>query len=420
MEEIDDLVLVGLSQRTAPTEVRERYAVQPEDAGALLRQLVAAEDVDEAVVVSTCNRTEVTAFAHDGARAIERLRGALFRNLDGPEVYAYRGVHAVMHTFRVAAGLDSLVLGETEILGQVKRGLEAADGAGAVGAMLRPLFTQALVAGKRARKETAIGQGSLSVARVGLEVASRVLGRFEGRSATVVGAGETGLLAAKNLLAEGVGRLFLVNRTVQKAVAAAGELGDRVQPIGLDGLADALMQSDVGVVCVEGAADLVSAATLDRRALARRDQPLVLIDLSVPRAVAQDVHPLDGVLSYDLDALQPIVDEHKSGRAAAMEEVGSILVAETHKFLSSRTYASFTPAIEELKGRFDEDREKVIDRVTKGHASARELELAHALEKHLLGLALAQLKKSARYARSEAALERVYRTFVDALDGRDA
>ena len=188
----------------------------------------------------------------------------------------------------------------------------------------------------------------------------------------------------------------------------------------LDGLADALMQSDVGVVCVEGAADLVSAATLDRRALARRDQPLVLIDLSVPRAVAQDVHPLDGVLSYDLDALQPIVDEHKSGRAAAMDEVGSILVAETHKFLSSRTYASFTPAIEELKCRFDEDREKVIDRVTKGHASARELELAHALEKHLLGLALAQLKKSARYARSEAALERVYRTFVDALDGRDA
>ena len=160
-----------------------------------------------------------------------------------------------------------------------------------------------------------------------------------------------------------------------------------------------------------------AAADLTRKALAKRDQPLVVLDLSVPRAVAPDVAGLDGVIVYDLDALLPVIEEHRAGRQAAAEEVTPILIGEVHKFLSLRTFAAFTPAIEELKSGFAEERELLLDRVTKGQATARELELAHAMERQLLHLALSQLKESARQTQSTAALERAYLRFVDGLPG---
>lgn len=418
MEGIDDIVLVGFSQRTAPLAVREQYAVQPEDAPGLLRQLVGDAGLDEVVVLSTCNRTEVTAVGPEGAETIARLRAALFRNIEGAHLYEFRGLQAVMHLFRVASGLDSMVLGESEILGQVKRSFETAREAGSIGAALSPLFNQALSVGKRARKETSIGEGSLSVARVGLEVAVRALGRFNGRTATVVGAGETGVLVTRHLLSEGIGRVHLVNRTLERAVDAARELGAGVEAAPLDELAARLGDADVGVVCVDGVTELVTTSVLDRRALSRRDQPLVLIDLSVPRAIHEDVSQLDGVLVYDLDALQPIIDRNKTGRARATDEVGAILVSEVHKFLSLRTFANFSPAIEELKERFHSEREELLDKVTMGQATPRELELAHAMEKRFLWLALEQMKQGARRTRSEEALDRAYRRFIEELEKR--
>ena len=415
MHAVDDIVLVGLSQRTAPVTVRERYAVKPEDASALLHQLVRGDHINEAVVLSTCNRTEAVAASPDGERAIAELRGTIFRNVDESLIYSFRGVRAIMHLFRVASGLDSLVLGESEILGQIKRSFELSTNSKSVGPFLRPLFTQALVVGKRVRRETSIGDGSLSVARVGIDIAARVIGSFNARSAAIIGAGETGLLAARHLLDQEIGHIALLNRTLEHAEDAASELGERVEAMGLDKLGSELAKADVGVVCVDGTGPLVTADKLDRRALARRDQPLVLLDLSVPRAVADDVAALDGVLVYDLDALMPVIEENRAGRVAAAEEVAPILVSEVHKYLSLRTFASFSPAIEELKSRFRLERERLIDRVTVGQATARELELAHAMEKQLLGLALGQLKESARHTQSTAALDRAYRAFVEDL-----
>ena len=413
MHAIDDLVLVGMSQRTAPVAVRERYAVSEDDARALLQQLSQGGLVEEGVVLSTCNRTEILASTTDGTRGEAALRGALFRNAEGRHVYSFRGVEAIMHLFRVASGLDSLVLGETEILGQLKRSLEA----GLTSKKLTPLYEQAITVGKRVRRETSIGEGSLSVARVGLEVASRAVGRFEERRAVVVGAGETGLLVARNLTAAGIGHLRLMNRTPERSAEAALELGDRVDSAGLERLPEEFEGADLAVVCVDGSEPLVSAADLNRKALAKRDQPLVVLDLSVPRAVAPDVAGLDGVIVYDLDALLPVIEEHRAGRQAAAEEVTPILIGEVHKFLSLRTFAAFTPAIEELKSGFAEERELLLDRVTKGQATARELELAHAMERQLLHLALSQLKESARQTQSTAALERAYLRFVDGLPG---
>ncbi|MEM6673101.1 MAG: glutamyl-tRNA reductase [Planctomycetota bacterium] len=415
MNTVEDLVLIGLSQRTAPVAVRERCSIAPEEASEILRGIVRGDDVDEAVVVSTCNRTEAIAASVDGTRAIESMRATLFRDVDPEHLYTFRGVRAIMHLFRVASGLDSLVLGESEILGQVKRSFDSGSEADSVGPFLRPLFAQALGVGKRVRRETSIGDGSLSVARVGIDVAARAIGRFEDRTAAIVGAGETGLLAARHLLAHGVGRIALLNRTLERAREAALGLDSRVEAMGLDRMGSELARADVGVVCVDGAGSLVTADGLDRRALGRRDQPLVLLDLSVPRAVGPDVANLDGVLVYDLDDLMPIVESHRAGRAAAAEEAAPILVSEVHKYLSLRTFASFSPAIEELKSRFGEARDQLIDRVTKGQATPRELELANAMEKHFLGLALGQLKESARHSQSTAALDRAYRRFVEEL-----
>lgn len=413
MNAIEDLVLVGMSQRTAPVAVRERYAVSEDDARAMLEQLTSGGLVSEGVILSTCNRTEILASTGDGAQGLTALRGALFRNAEPAHVYGFRGIEAIMHLFRVASGLDSLVLGETEILGQLKRSFDA----GTTGRLLKPLYEQAIAVGKRVRRETSIGEGSLSVARVGLEVAARAIGRFDDRRAVVVGAGETGLLAARHLLAAGIGDLRLLNRTPERAAEAAEQLGERVRSLGLDQLASQFTSSDLAVVCVDGAEPLVRADELDRRALAKRDQPLVVLDLSVPRAVAEDVSGLEGVIVYDLDALLPVVEEHRAGRAAAAEEVTPILIGEVHKFLSLRTFAAFTPAIEELKSGFAEEREALLDRITAGQATARELELAHAMERQLLHLALSQLKESARQTQSTAALERAYLRFVEGLPG---
>lgn len=413
MHAIEDLVLVGMSQRTAPVAVREQYAVSEEDARALLQQLSQGGLVEEGVVLSTCNRTEILASTTDGSQGAAALRGALFRNAEERHIYSFRGVEAIMHLFRVASGLDSLVLGETEILGQLKRSLEA----GITGRQLTPLYEQAITVGKRVRRETSIGEGSLSVARVGLEVAARAIGRFEQRRAVVVGAGETGMLVARNLASASIGSLCLMNRTPARSAEAAQELGGGVESAGLERLPEEFEAADLAVVCVDGAEPLVNAADLNRKALAKRDQPLVVLDLSVPRAVSPEVAGLDGVIVYDLDALLPVVEEHRAGRAAAAEEVTPILIGEVHKFLSLRTFAAFTPAIEELKTGFAEEREQLLDRITSGQATARELELAHAMERQLLHLALSQLKESARQTQSTAALERAYLRFVDGLPG---
>lgn len=408
MDTLVDLHLIGFSHRTAPVAVREQYAVRPGELQRHLEDLVGDEGVHEALVLSTCNRTEVLVLG-----SFERVRRQLFRNLPDPHLYRYQGLQAVIHLFRVAAGLDSLVLGETEILGQLRRAYEDAREAGATGKLFDALLPQALRVGKRVRSETEVGLGTLSVARVGIDMARRVFGSFENVRALVVGAGQTGLLVARHLTGERVRSLAFANRSLERAREAAAELGGTA--LGLDGLPAALREADLVVTCVDGGPAL-RVDQLDRRHLARRDRPLLVVDLSVPRAVEEGVADLEGVIAYDLDDLEPVVAENRSSRdAAAAEEATTILVAELHKFASLRTYASFSPVIAELRRRFDEVREATLDAVAGEHASPRELELAHELERRLLDVALAQMKAGARSTRSEESLDREYRRFLENL-----
>lgn len=408
------VVLVGLSHRTAPIALRERYVVSGADLPATLGALRALDGVEECFVLSTCNRTEVLLVGPRGRDLAGAARAQLFRNLDATMTYAFEDVPAVIHAFRVAGGLDSLVLGESEVLAQIKRGVEAATGAGTLGPVLRPLLQQALHVGKRVRAETQIGQGSLSVAKIGVDLAARIFGTFEDERALVVGAGETGLLVAQHLHDRKIGGLTLANRTLERAIDAARAFG--AQACGLDVLAEQIARADLVVACVEAGSPPIDARHFDRRAVSRRDKPLLVLDLSVPRAVAADVAQVSkNLLVYDLDDLQRIVRENERGRADAVEGTTAILVAEIHKYLTSRTYSAFTPVITDLRRRFEEIRESTLDAHAGARSDPREVQLAHELTKRLLDAALEQMKAGARSVRSEEALEIEYRRFLDNL-----
>ena len=407
------LCLVGLSHRSAAVAVRERYAVQPEDAPACLQGLTDGTTIAEAFLLSTCNRTEALVVAAGADDPEPAVRLQLFRNLADEHLYVFRGVHAVIHLFRVASGLDSLVLGESEIQSQVKRALEVGRSAGTIGELLLPLVTQALTVGKRVRSETEVGLGTLSVAKVAVDVAQRAFGNLASNRALVIGTGETGLLVARHLKSVGVGALDFANRTLERAQDATGELGGRAYA--LDQLPEALRGADVVVVCIDGGGAVLKREHVNRRARGGRDRPLLVIDLSVPRSVDPAVAGLDDVLLYGLDDLQPVVERNLRSRGEATETSSQILVAEVHKFLARRTYAAFSPAIAELPGRFKELREAVLDGVTGGKATPRELELAHELGKRLLDLALNKVKEGARRSRSTAALEAEYQRFLENL-----
>lgn len=408
------LVLVGISHRTAPIALRERYVVSASDIGATLGSLRSIDGVEECFVLSTCNRTEALLVGPRGLDLAAAARAQLFRNIDASITYSFEDVPAVIHAFRVAGGLDSLVLGESEVLAQIKRGVDAATAAGTLGPMLRPLLQQALHAGKRVRAETQIGQGSLSVAKIGVDLAGRIFGTFEDERALVVGAGETGLLVAQHLRDRKIGGLTLANRTLERAVEAARGLG--AEACGLDVLAEQIARADLVVACVEAGSPPVDTRHFDKRAVSRRDKPLLVLDLSVPRAVAPEVATLDAnLLVYDLDDLQRIVRENERGRADAAEGTTAILVAEIHKYLTSRTYSAFTPAIADLRRRFEEIRESTLDAHAGARNDPREVQLAHELTKRLLDAALEQMKASARSVRSEEALQAEYRRFLDNL-----
>lgn len=411
MELDPDLLLVGLSHRTTPVALRERYAVAPEDAPAILKELAGSSARGAATLISTCNRTEVVMLASADKDPEAQVRRVLFRNLDDKHIYVHRGVNAVIHLFRVAAGLDSLVIGESEVLGQVKRALDLSRGAGTLGDHLEPLLTQAIAAGKRVRSETEIGQGTLSVARVAVGVAHHAFGSFANVRALIIGAGETGLLTARHLVSEGAQQVDFANRTLERGRTAAEETGG--QAYGIDELPKALANADLVVTCLDDAAGLLGTEPFDRKALRRRDRPTLVMDLSVPRAVREDVRELEGVLLYDLDDLEPVVEKNRRSRGDARSEADAILIGEVHKFLALRTYASFTPAITEMRRGFELVREQVLDRVAADKATPREIELAHALSKQLLDLSLSQMKEGARASRSEAALDRLYQRHCD-------
>ncbi len=408
-----EITLIGFSHRTAPVAVRERFAIQEIDLSASHESIASIPEIEEVFVLSTCNRTELLIAARKGFDPTREAVTRIFRNLDSDHLYVFRELEAVIHLFRVASGLDSMVLGESEVLSQVKKSYEIASATKSLGKTLDPLVQHAISVGKRVRTETGLGEGTLSVARVGVDIAKRVFGSFEERNATIVGAGETGVLVARHLTSLGISNLTFLNRTLENAQRVAAEFGAESRP--LDELSAALRRTDLVICAVDGAEHLIRPGTLNLSGLGHRDRPLLFIDLSVPRAVDPEVSELTGVLLYNLDDLGQVVETNLSTRKQALQSSDRIVVGEMHKFLALRVFKSFSPAIAALHGEFDRVREEVLDSVAKDRATPDQIQLAHELSRRLLDVALGQMKQSARHSQSETALESEYQRYLENL-----
>jgi glutamyl-tRNA reductase len=361
------LFLLGVSHKTAPVDVRERLDFSSRDLGAAVEALATRPSAAESVVLSTCNRSEVYVACENPAQARDEVIEFLshYHSLSPdsfmPHLFSLGDDAAAKHLFRVAAGLDSLVVGEPQILGQVKDAFETAAGHRCTGPMLTKLFHWSFGVGKRVRTETALGEGAVSISFAAVTLARKIFGRLEGRRVLVIGAGEISSLTAEHLRAQGVGEIVVTSRTAAHAETLAAAVGGR-----------AARWDDVAALL--GAADIVVTATGSQRPILTRTQveaiterhrpdPLFIIDLAVPRDVESSVGDIEQVFLYNVDDLQSIVQENLSRRSREISHAETIVAEELLKFATWQRSRGAVPTVVALRQRFDAIRRSELQRL---------------------------------------------------------
>jgi glutamyl-tRNA reductase len=361
---VTELLALGISHKTAPLELRERVALTEGRAAGLLNELVEARATHEAAAISTCNRTELYLAAADAVGAESLALGVLAREAGTPptelvgHLYSRRGGDAALHLFRVTAGLDSMIVGEAEIQGQVKRAYELALVEGATGPILNRLFRGALAAGKRARSETGITQRGVSVPSVAVELAQRARGDLSSRTVLVVGAGETAELTARALAARGVEPAFIANRRYDRAIGLAQRFGGRA--VRFEDLPEQMERADIVVASTSSPHHVIEREALAEVMRARSRRPLLLIDLAVPRDIHPDCRFVEGASLHDMDDLQLLVERNASGREAEARRAESILRTELARFERWLASQHVVPTVAALRARADEIVSRVL------------------------------------------------------------
>jgi glutamyl-tRNA reductase len=383
------LFLVGISHRHAPVEVRERVAFGPKEAAALARELVV--DGGECVCLSTCNRTEL----YTVGDAAESQSLEMLRILGGDEVAAlsYRLADhaAALHLFRVAAGLDSLVPGEGEILGQVRAAYEA----GAPGPLLNRLFHDALHAGKKARAQTTIAESPASVPSAGAALAQQVFGDLTGRRVLIVGAGKVGELAARSLAARGAQLVAVANRSDARRDELASRFGAHAVP--MERLAEELGSADVAVTCTSAPGFLLRPEDVRER----KGRPLFLIDLAVPRNIDPAVNELDGCYLYDIDDLEAVVQASLSSRRQEAERAEAIVAEEAERFRAWQASLEVVPTIASLRARAEAIRSAELSKAKLSDEQREAVEsITSQIVNKLLHLPTVRMKEAAAAADS--------------------
>jgi len=379
-----NLALVGLSHHHAPIEVREKLSCPDHMLGSALQALHARQGVREAALLFTCNRTEIYAVLDtvdpDSAFAALRSHLSAYHNvpepLFSPYLYFKSRDEAARHLARVASGLDSLVLGETQILGQVRNALRAAQQAGAAGRDLIPLFEHALTCGKRVQTETTLRQGSLSIGTAAVDLATRIFGDLTDARALILGAGKMSELTANDLVSSGVKFVLVANRTYEKAVELAERLGGKA--IQYDAFPENLVTADIVISSTAAPHPIVTREMLQPILRKRKGKPLFLIDIAVPRDIEAAVGDIDNVFLYNIDDLQEVAAEGAKGRAErAQTQAESIADEETTRFLARIRTRSVTPVLARLRsqaGKAANDRLAVL-RSRLGPISDRDWEI---------------------------------------------
>jgi glutamyl-tRNA reductase len=349
------LVVVGVSYRSASVAVRERVAIAAEERAGVLQHMRDGQVIHEAMLVSTCNRVEVYAAGRDPVLARDRAISVLTARVPGedlrPHIYERRGREAVHHIFRVASSLDSLVVGEPQILGQVKEAYEAAAAAEVLGNVLGRAVNKAFHVAKRVRTETALGAGQVSVASVAVDLARKIYSDLSGREVLLLGAGEIAESAARALKAAGATKILIANRSFEKAEALAEKI-DGALPRSLGELPGLLEHADVVLVSTGAAGFVVTremAATAVKR---RRGRPLFFVDVAVPRNVDPRVHDLDNCYRYDVDDLEQIVAAGMAGRQQEADVAEKLVADEVDTFVTwAKQLVEVTPTIVALRER---------------------------------------------------------------------
>jgi glutamyl-tRNA reductase len=372
--------LIGVNHKTAPVEVREQLAVSDKKLADVLRQLMRVTGVREAMILSTCNRVEVLAHTANGSadlRQFLRQQFGLEPSSYEPHLYEYREHEAVRHVFRVASSLDSLVVGEPQILGQVKEAYANARAAGTVQSYLDLLLTRAFAVAKRVRTETAVGSSSVSIASVAVDLAERIFGSLQDKQVCLVGAGKMSEIAARHLLARGAGPIFVANRTYDRAQSLAHRFGGST--IRFDELYEHCEQADI-VITSTGAPVAIFRREHGERFLTRRkNRPMFFIDIAVPRDVDPEMNKLDGIFLYDIDDLQEAAASHTAERIKEAERAESIIDDEVGRFHARLQSLHVVPTIVSLQDYVETIRQAELDRV-RGRLGQLSPEQEQALE----------------------------------------
>ena len=357
------LAVVGINHNSAPVGVRERFAFTADLVPSALAGIMSVPGVNEAAIVSTCNRTELVCEldAGDATAAVRWL--ADFHGISEAELGSYLFQHderdSIRHVLRVAAGLDSMVLGETQILGQVKDAYRAALEQGSVGRVLNKLFQHAFFVAKKVRTDTAIGSSPVSVAFAGVRLAQQIHGRLDGRTALLIGAGDTIELAAVHLRDSGLDRIIIANRTLERAQALAAQV--QGFPILLDDLGAHLHEADVVMSATASRLPILGKGAVERALKARKRKPVFMVDLAVPRDIEPEIGTLDDVYLYSIDDLQNIVSDGRRSREIAARQADEIVVVQTHRFLEWLRSHDAASTITEVRSQMDACREQAIN-----------------------------------------------------------
>jgi glutamyl-tRNA reductase len=418
------ILVVGLNYRTAPVQVRERFTFTEEALPIALNQLKNTKSILECVIVATCNRTEIYAVVDRLQVCGHYIRSfmedwfGLPREEFTQHLYMHEDQEAIQHLFRVTSGLDSMVLGETQILGQVRDGFSLAQQLKSTGMIFNTLFKQSITTAKRAHSETAIGENAVSVSYAAVELGKRIFGKFTNKTVLIIGAGKMSELTVKHLHANGANRVIVANRTLQKAAELADKFkGDACS---LDEIASIIRDVDIVISSTGSAESVLSKAQVEVVMSKRKSRPLFLIDIAVPRDIDPAIHDVDNVFLYDIDDLHGIVDSNLEMRRKEAEKIEDMIKHEMDEFDVWYKTLDVIPAIRALQEKaaniHNETLESMFNKLTDLDERERKVirKLTKSIVNQMLHDPILRIKELAAERRGDQAID--YFTEIFALE----
>jgi glutamyl-tRNA reductase len=408
------LFVSGVNHKTAPVEVREKLAFAEHTIPGALDRLRGGKGISDAFILSTCNRVEITVAADDDADPQAAIDSFLVE-ARGAQVYRYQGREAIHHLFRVAASLDAMVVGEPQILGQMKNAYALSKSAGAMNGLLESVMSRAFSVAKRVRTETGIGQMAVSVSYAAVELARKIFGSLSGRTVMLVGSGKMSELAARHLHRSGCSHIFVTNRTYSRAVEMAAVFGGTA--VDYTRFTGILPEADIVITSSAASHYVLTRDEMSRVIAARKNKPVFVIDIAVPRNVEPSVNEVDNVFLYDIDDLQGVVNANLEGRKKEADRAEGIVSEEVERTLARLKVQEIAPAIVGIQEHLEDIRTAEMGKLLRrtGGMTAEQLEqvdaMTRAIVKKIAHGPITELRKHAGAAEGEQVVEMIKRMF---------